>query len=136
MLNMREVTCFHSNLTVKTYLKLMFFLVGYNFQYNFFVEAHPLYTKICSPRIWTNLKNDPGNVKKRGIPRNSYMSVACKMFTNIPQNYYVKLSTLEFEYLRLERSATVCFGCRSRRNCLIATGVVLLIPQRGLCRLL
>ena len=25
--------------------------------------------KMFSPRIWTNLKNDPDNVKKRGIPR-------------------------------------------------------------------
>ena len=76
MLNMREGTCFHSNMTVKTYFNC-FSLLATIFSIIFFFQAHPLYTKIFSARIWTNLKNDPGNVKKRGIPRNSYMSVIC-----------------------------------------------------------
>ena len=45
---------------------------------------------------------------------------------------YVKLSTLDFEYLRLERSAAVCFGSRSRRKRPIATEVVFLILQRDI----
>ena len=63
---MRERTCFHSDLTVKMILN---FNVSSNFYYKIFGVPTPLYTKLFSPWIWANLKNDPGNVKNRGIPR-------------------------------------------------------------------
>ena len=69
MLYLREVTCIHSNLKVKMYFKSDVFLVGLNFSIIFFQGPSPLNTKIFSSRIWTNLKDDPENVKNRGIPR-------------------------------------------------------------------
>ena len=46
---------------------------------------------------------------------------------------YVKLNTytFDFEYLRVDRSVTVCFGSSSWRKRPIATGVVFLILQRA-----
>ena len=53
--------------------------VSFFLQYHFFWGAHPHYLKkICSPWIWTNLKNDPENVKNPrnfADPQNSDMSV-------------------------------------------------------------
>ena len=69
MLKKREVTYFHKNLTVKMYFKSDVFPCLLQFSVKFFFRAPPpptpLYTKVFSPRIWTNLKNDPENVKNR-----------------------------------------------------------------------
>ena len=70
MLFVREMMCFNLNMPVKMYPKMYIFLFGCTFC-NLSVQGPPppLCNKMISPRIWKNLKNDPENVKNRGIPR-------------------------------------------------------------------